>query len=121
MGTIVFIVEDNEDIGYILDFYLSDEGYKVSVFSNITAFKAALTLNKPDIFILDVMLPDGNGIDLCNELKSDPESRDLPVLMMSANTTAEKVTDSTRADGFIKKPFDLLAVQQALYNTLLDR
>jgi len=54
-----------------------------------------------------VMLPDGNGIVLCNEIKENQRSAHLPVLVMSAHSPAEKLAKETCADGFITKPFDL--------------
>jgi two-component system phosphate regulon response regulator PhoB len=103
----IFIVEDNHDIGFILDCFLQEEGFNVSLFSTIADFKASYKQQLPDLFLLDVMLPDGNGLELCNELKDNNRSAHLPVLVMSAHSPAEKMSLETCADGFITKPFDL--------------
>lgn len=119
MADTVFIVEDNEDIGYILQYFLEEEGFEVFLFPNVSAFKIALKHQKPDVFLLDVMLPDGNGIDLCKELKQNADVENIPILIMSAHAPAEKITQESMADGFIKKPFDLDTLHARL-NELLS-
>ena len=61
----------------------------------------------PDAFILDVMLPDGNGIDVCRKLKEDQRTLHIPVVMMSANYTSGQMAEFCNADEFISKPFDI--------------
>lgn len=106
----IFIVEDNQDIGYILEYFLLDEGFAVSVFHTVANFRRALNSHLPDLFLLDVVLPDGDGLNLCDEIKERNRTGHLPVLVMSANTRAEKLSSNSYADGFIKKPFHLLCV-----------
>jgi two-component system phosphate regulon response regulator PhoB len=103
----IFIVEDNEDIGFILDCFLQEEGFGVSLFPTIAQFRLDFNKALPDLFLLDVMLPDGDGLALCNELKQNHRSAHLPILVMSAHSTARKLSLETCADGFITKPFDL--------------
>ncbi|QDW25113.1 response regulator [Pedobacter sp. KBS0701] len=57
--------------------------------------------------ILDIMLPDGNGIDLYCEIKSDYRTDDIPVMMMSTHPTMGDVRKKCQADDFISKPFDI--------------
>lgn len=114
MGNTVFIVEDNEDIGFILDSYLSQEGFKVSLFPSVSAFKAVYPNELPDIFLLDVMLPDGDGITLCNEIKANAKTSKLPVVIMSAHSHPTQIAAKSKADSFIKKPFDLETIQITL-------
>lgn len=61
----------------------------------------------PDLFLLDVMLPDGNGIDVCNELNLFQGTSSIPVFMMSANADLNHIVASCNAKGFIPKPFDI--------------
>jgi two-component system phosphate regulon response regulator PhoB len=103
----IYIVEDNDDIRELVEYLLEIEGYKVSGFPNATSFKEEIENSKPDMFVLDVMLPDGNGIDICNSLKSSPRTKDTPVLLMSANTNVAMVSSGSKADDFISKPFDI--------------
>jgi len=114
MNKTIAIVEDNTDIAYILEYFLSEEGYKVLLYPDATTFLNDYTSHLPDIFLFDIRLPDGDGIDLCNRVKANPVAKGLPVLLMSAHSPAERVNKESSADGFIKKPFDLDNVKTQL-------
>lgn len=103
----IFIVEDETGIRDALQLLLSFENYDVRSFSTVEAFNNRDQSVVPDIFILDVMLPDGLGTDLCNQLKEAPETSNIPVMIISAHSKAENVTQSCQADEFIPKPFDI--------------
>ena len=102
----IYIVEDDVDISFILDYYLREEGFNVSVFGTVKEFRKAVKSSIPDLFLLDVMLPDGDGVTVCNQVKSDPKTSWLPVIMMSAHLT-DKYNIGCPAEEFIPKPFDL--------------
>ncbi|ALL06888.1 hypothetical protein AQ505_16170 [Pedobacter sp. PACM 27299] len=102
----IYVLEDNHDIGFILEYVLTEEGFKVKLLSSAAEFTEAFNLALPDIFLLDVMLPDGNGIALCDQIKKDLRSKQLPVLIMSANADIT-ASQTCHADEFIPKPFDL--------------
>lgn len=103
----IFIVEDETGIRDALQLLLSFENYDVRSFSTVEAFNKRDQSIVPDIFILDVMLPDGLGTDLCNQLKDAPETSNIPVMIISAHAKAENVIQSCQADEFIPKPFDI--------------
>ncbi|MEQ7801822.1 response regulator [Pedobacter sp. ASV1-7] len=103
----IWIVEDDADIGYILQLILNDEGFDATLFASASAFRAAIARDLPDLLLMDVMLPDGSGEELCAEVKSSRRSEHLPVLMMSAHAKLEQITQRCAAEGFISKPFDL--------------
>jgi len=103
----VWVVEDDPDIGDVISFLLDDEGYEVSLFSNATLFKQQLPHADADVMVMDIMLPDGNGIDLCHDVKSNGSLKHVPVLMMSANKAMTDMNGYYRADDFIAKPFDI--------------
>lgn len=102
----IFVVEDNADIGFILDYYLSEEGFDVRLFPTVAEFSTTFAVETPDIILMDVMLPDGNGLELCERIKHDPRTADLPVLIMSAHASMSNNTNCP-AEEFIPKPFDL--------------
>lgn len=60
--------------------------------------------NRPDLFLLDLMLPDGNGLEVGMELKKSEETKDIPVIIMSAHADLQKMEG---ADEFISKPFNV--------------
>lgn len=103
----IFIVEDETGIRDALQLLLSFENYDVRSFSSVETFNKRDKSVAPDIFILDVMLPDGLGTDLCNQLKEEPETSNIPVMIISAHAKAENVIKSCNADEFIPKPFDI--------------
>jgi DNA-binding response OmpR family regulator len=107
MEKLIQIVEDNADISCIVQFILEDAGYHVEMFKNANAFVNRPRKENVDLFILDVMLPDGNGIELSKSLKSDAFTYQIPVIIMSAHSTGDIALQEGKADQFIKKPFEL--------------
>lgn len=103
----ICVLEDNEDIREIIGFILEDEHYKVKYFKNIQEFRKGALDFQADLFLLDVMLPDGNGLDLCCELKKLKETANMPIVMMSANFSDTEMRSRCHADDYIHKPFDI--------------
>jgi DNA-binding response OmpR family regulator len=102
----VWILEDDPDIGYLVQLFLSYEGFEASLYNTAHDFRTALKSEPPGIFLLDVMLPDGDGTCICREIKNDSHLKSIPVLMMSAHADADLIC-KCNPDGFIPKPFDL--------------
>jgi len=103
----IHVLEDDKDIAFIIEFLLKDEGYEIQVSSTFKELKEKLKDSIPDLFILDVMLPDGNGIDICRDLKTDVFTKHIPVIVMSANVRSKELSESVSPDDYISKPFDL--------------
>lgn len=101
----IFILEDDPDIGFVLNLFLSSEGFEVEVFSTISAIEAKWHNCLPDLFLMDVRLPDGDGFEVCKEIKQDCLAKNIPVVMMSAHLSEGE--EDPIADDFIAKPFDL--------------
>lgn len=105
MGKKIILLEDDPGVRDVIELILDLEGYEVISFDTIEKFMAKKPEHEPALFILDVMLPDGNGTEVCRELKSNGD--EVPVLMMSAHAKAEEIANSCIADAFIAKPFDM--------------
>lgn len=107
MKKCIYIVEDNEDIRDILEYLLKEEHYKVKAYPNVREFWMQMKRHLPDMVVLDVMLPDGNGIEVCNKLKREITTHTIPVLVMSANYQFLESKERCAAEEFISKPFDI--------------
>lgn len=103
----IYVVEDDQDIRQIIEFILEEEGYQVKLFPDVSSFHAVMTDERPDLYLLDVMLPDGNGLELCREIRTNQKIKDVPIIVMSAHAKPESIFGHCSADDFISKPFDL--------------
>ena len=107
MRETIYLLEDDKDIGFIIQYFLTEEGFNVELFSTVSDCRIAMKKTLPDLCLFDIMLPDGDGIVVCNQLKANPKTHDVPVMLMSAHARENIVTQNARADIFIEKPFDL--------------
>ena len=110
MGKLIHLVEDDEDIRFIVEYVLMEEGYSVTSSANVKDFYSFIKENQPDLILLDVMLPDGNGIEICRGLKDDERTANVKIIIMSAHAAEKAVLEEACSDGFISKPFDLDAL-----------
>jgi two-component system, OmpR family, phosphate regulon response regulator PhoB len=115
----ILIVEDEESISTLLAYNFEAEGYAVRVSADGEAVNGLIGEEKPDCIVLDWMLPGISGIDLCRLLKQRPETRDIPIIMLTARgEESEKLRGlATGADDYLVKPFsvpELLARVKAL-------
>ena len=107
MGGKVLLIEDEPNIIEAVRFILSRDGWSVDVHSDgETAIEAVATRN-PDLVILDVMLPNRSGYDILADLRADPETEALPVLMLTARgqTKDRELAERIGANRFMTKPF----------------
>lgn len=102
----VVLLEDDEAIREMIEYLLLDEQFEVSSYSRAGRFMRNLRNEKADLFLLDIMLADGNGIDICYRLKGSEETRHTPIIMMSAHYDLNMM-ENIPAEDFIKKPFDI--------------
>jgi two-component system alkaline phosphatase synthesis response regulator PhoP len=107
MKKIIYLVEDDNDINDLIKYLLADVGYAVLACTTMTAFKQALEIALPDLIILDIMLPDGDGVEICRELKSIENMQKIPIFLMSAHVNGSRMAIEACADDFISKPFDI--------------
>ena len=112
MRKLIYVVEDDEDIRFIVEYILIESGYEVTTSGTIREFENQLNKSHPDLILLDVMLPDGNGINVCKALKTDAATAQIPIVIMSAHAAEKAVLEEACADDFVSKPFDL---DQLLY------
>ena len=107
---LIYIVEDDQNIREIESFALKNSGYQIQDFSNAKDFYRAVKERKPDLAILDIMLPDEDGMEILQKLRKNPETKRLPIMMVTAKTTEldrVKGLDSG-ADDYMSKPFGVM-------------
>lgn len=107
---LIYIVEDDTNIREIESFALKNSGYQVNDFPNAKGFYDALKDRKPDLVLLDIMLPDEDGLEILSKLQKNPETKRLPVIMVTAKTTElDRVKGlDLGADDYIIKPFGVM-------------
>lgn len=106
MSKVVLIVEDEPHLMEVICLILALDNYTLIPCAAVRIFKQELEKRTPDLIILDVRLPDGNGIDICNEMKSHTNFKTIPILLMSAHLDLKKLAENC-ADTFIEKPFSI--------------
>ena len=103
----IYVVEDNACIREMIEFLLTEELYDVKTCPNTSEFWKQMAFHTPDMVVLDVMLPDGNGVEICAKLKQNIKTYNIPVMMMSAGNQLNQVKAKCAAQDFINKPFDI--------------
>jgi len=105
----ILVVEDEDNIAIALEFLITREGYGHDRVANGSAALPRIRDTHPDLVLLDVMLPDVSGYEICQRIRLDPALADVKVLMMTARGSAmeRKRGLELGADGFISKPFEL--------------
>ena len=109
MTSHVLVIEDEPDIRKTIDYNLSKESFKVTQASSIEEGEKVLASNKIDVIILDLMLPDGSGLTLCRDIKSEPSTKHIPVIILTAKTEeVDRVVGfELGADDYVTKPFSV--------------
>jgi two-component system alkaline phosphatase synthesis response regulator PhoP len=115
----ILIIEDDPDISNLIAYYMTREGYSVGVAYNGIDGLDLLKRNMPDLLILDIMLPDLDGLEVCKRLRENPDASALHILMLTARgEESDKIIGlASGADDYVTKPFspqELVARVKAL-------
>ena len=103
----VFVVDDEPEITEIIETYLTEFGLKVTVENKPLEAVAGIRRVRPDIILLDIMMPGIDGYEICAELKKDPTYGIIPIIFLTGKDRDDDMGRSFKsgADMFIKKPF----------------
>ncbi|MBW1975980.1 MAG: response regulator transcription factor [Deltaproteobacteria bacterium] len=107
LGKRILVIEDETDILEVVRYNLAREGYKVRCARNgLDGLRVAQT-ELPDLIMLDLMLPEMDGLDICRSLKADRKTEDIPIIMLTAKTEETDIVLGLElgADDYITKPF----------------
>jgi len=116
----ILLADDEEDIKTVISLYLSAKGYEVvTAYDGLDAIDKAKT-EKPDLILLDVMMPIMNGFEVCQKLQGDPETQNIPIIMLSAAAQSETITKSIElgAKDYIVKPFEPERLDKMIFKYL---
>lgn len=107
---LIYVVEDDKNIQEIETFALTNVGYQVNGFETAGEFYTAIREKQPDLVLVDIMLPDEDGLSIVRKLRSKKETAQIPVLMVTAKTTElDKVKGlDMGADDYMTKPFGVM-------------
>ena len=107
MNELIAVIDDEPDILKLVSLHLTKSGFKVKEFLNAENFFKFLSSKIPDLIILDLMLPDADGIEVCKYLKSNQNFSSIPIIMLTARADeADKVLGlELGADDYVTKPF----------------
>ncbi len=115
----IVVLEDDTDIAKLVRYQLESAGYTVQLFGNAAEVLPAAERKVPSLFLLDIMVPGGDGLDLCRRLRQDPKLSSVPVIFLTALATESDRVHGLElgADDYITKPFgtrELLARVKAV-------
>ena len=107
---LIYIIEDDDSIREIEEFALMNAGHKVFGFTCAKDFYKKMEEVIPDLCLVDIMLPDENGNEITRKLRRNPDTKKLPVIMVTAKTTELDLVRGIEdgADDYIKKPFSVM-------------
>jgi two-component system, OmpR family, alkaline phosphatase synthesis response regulator PhoP len=122
----ILIVDDEQDIVELLSYNLEKEGFfTIKTYDGVSVFNIIAT-KKPDLIILDLMLPGMNGLDVCKKIRANPATADLPIIMLTAKgDEIDKIIGlEIGADDYMTKPFsvkELVARVRTVLRRMQDR
>lgn len=107
---LIYVVEDDKNISEIECFALKNSGYEIEAFPDAGSFRTRVAEKLPDLVLLDIMLPDEDGLTILGKLRKNKETSKLPIIMITAKTAEiDKVKGlDMGADDYLTKPFGVM-------------
>ena len=104
----ILVVDDESDVTELLEYKLEQEGYRVATLNDPLACIAKVREFEPDLMLLDIMMPELSGIQLCRIVRADPSMKDIPVIFLSARGEVEDRIKGLEAgaEDYVSKPFN---------------
>lgn len=100
------ILEDNDDILMLISIALEENGYAVIAAGDSQPLHE-IHMHQPDLILMDNVLKNDSGNDLCLRLKNDPDTRHLPIVLVSAHPALKDMATACGADAYLSKPFNI--------------
>lgn len=108
----IFILEDDDSIRKLINYSLKSQGFEVQDFPLPSLFWQALETQTPDLLLLDIMLPEEDGISILKKLRFNPKTSTIPVIMLTAKDSEYDIVTGldAGADDYVTKPFGMMAL-----------
>ena len=103
----ILVVEDEPDLGEIMQIALSEAGYEVEILLSGKGIESHVEKFLPSLIMMDLWMPGLDGSELTKKLKSNKKTKNIPIILVSARNSLEKIAKQSKADGFLSKPFDI--------------
>lgn len=104
----ILVVEDNDDLSILFKLVLESAGYRVRSLGNGYDTLKEIEAIQPQLVLMDIMMPEVNGLDVARDIKQQQEYKSLPILLVSAvDRLKDKQLENSKADGILYKPFDI--------------
>lgn len=107
----VLICEDDEGVTDVTRIVLDSRGYNIETCNHSDTIVKMVKRIKPALILLDLWMPGVGGEHVCIDLKNDPETKNIPVIIVSATKDVKKIAENAGADDFIAKPFDISTLE----------
>ena len=117
---LIYIIEDDENIREIEEYTLENAGFQILSFGSIEQCREQMKKEKPDLMLVDIMLPECDGLQFVEELRRSPQFEDIPVIMVTAKTREIDIVKGLDhgADDYIRKPFSVLELTSRVKSLL---
>lgn len=103
----ILVAEDDKAILEVVKMILEDAGYVVTTAETMSEIEQIFSNNTPHLLLLDIWLGGANGEEIARKLKSSQQTKNLPVIIISANNETEKIAHETGVEDFLQKPFNI--------------
>jgi two-component system, OmpR family, response regulator VicR len=108
----ILVIDDEKDMLFMIQHILQSKGFKVEVDDSGNVFEILKHGSCPDLILLDINIGEKNGADICSGLKADEQTRNIPIILVSAERDLLHIKDECGAEDYLSKPFsskDLLS------------
>ena len=116
----IFVVDDEEDILDLVSLILTKYGYTLTKFKKGQKVHEEASKNKPDLLLVDLIMPEITGIDVIKQIRADSETKNIPIVIFSALGNKERVDEALEAGAnmYLRKPFQINELVEAIENNL---
>lgn len=121
MNKKVLLVEDNKELALALEIRLKAMGYRLIQAESVASAMSKIVRQKPDVSLIDINLPDGDGFSIAEQIRNNPNVESMPIVFISASKSTEyKERAKDYSPRFLEKPFDAADLIEAIEQTVWD-